>query len=136
MKTFEEDNKLREIIKDLKLESPGKDFTMNVLDRIHKEVPFAFQIRKEPVLGKGFWIILGSFFVIAVVLIIMSGSVSGPEGIIGNFLKSVDTGSAGNTYNSLIKQIGNIPAGIIGILLGSSLLVFLESFLSLKRSKS
>lgn len=135
MKTFEEDIKLREVIKDLNLESPGKDFTLNVLERIHREVPFAFQIKKDPVLGKGFWIIMALFVVIGVLFVVGTTVEPGSDGLIGNFLKSIDTSATDSAYKGIIGKMNQVPAGIIGILLASSILIFLERFLSLKKLK-
>jgi hypothetical protein len=137
MKTFDDDDsKLREIIRDIKLDSPGKDFTMHVLDRIHKEVPFAFQIKKEPMFGRGFWAIIISFVVLGAAIFILSGTMPDTEGTIGKFLGSMNTGSATNTYKGVISFFNGVPAGITGILLASSLLIFLERFLSMKKSKA
>ncbi len=136
MKTFEEDSELREIIRDIKLESPGKDFTMNVLDRIHKEVPFAFQIKKEPLLGMGFWTIVVLFIALGIAMFFFSGSLTGSEGTIGKFLNSVSTTSASGAYKGFLGQLNNVPAGIVGILLASSLLIFIERLFSLKKSKA
>ncbi len=136
MKTIDDDSKLREMIREIKLESPGKDFTLNVLDRIHKEVPFTFQIKKEPLLGKGFWIIVLLFIVLGTAMFVLSGTAGSPEGTIGKFLESVGNNPASGTYRNLMNQLNNVPAGITGILLASSLLIFIERFLSIKRIKA
>jgi hypothetical protein len=58
MKTFEEDKELKQLLKSIKLDKPAPDFTKQVMNRVFQERTMPEQVKAEPVLGKGFWIIL------------------------------------------------------------------------------
>ena len=64
MKTVENDKKLKELLREVKLESPGNDFTMKVMNRVWEEKSIQSRVevvKNERILGKGFWIILVLF---------------------------------------------------------------------------
>ena len=67
MKSFE-DNKLKSLIKDVRLDSPGPNFTNRVMNQIFKENPVLEKIKGEKIFGKGFWIIIGLFAALMAVM--------------------------------------------------------------------
>ena len=129
MKPKYEDQKLKEIFKGLELESPSANFSARVMDRIFEEKAAIEQVKKEPVLGKGFWIIMGLFAGLFAAVFLVSGNAGATEGVFG-FLKQVNTTEVSAGYQSFFEKLGTVPLSIAGILLASSFLLFLERFLN------
>lgn len=129
MKPQIEDKKLKAFLKNAKLESPAADFSARVMNRVFEEKTALEQVKKEPVLGKGFWVIFALFAGLFVaVLLIPAGGVA-PENSI-DLLKGVNTEAVTTGYQSFFERLGAVPLSIAGILLASSLLLFLEKFLT------
>lgn len=131
MKTFEEDKELKQLLKSIKLEKPAPDFTKVVMTRVFQERTMVEQVKAEPVLGKGFWIILALFVLLMTAMVLLSGSNIVPESSV--VLPEVNTEKYMSGYRSFFENFGNLPASIAGIFLAFSLLVFLDRFLSSKR---
>lgn len=132
MKPEIEDKKLKELLKYAKLESPANDFSARVMNRIFEEKAALEQVKSEPVLGRGFWIILALFAGLIAIVAFLSASGASTEGSL-NLLQNVNTEAVKTGYQSVFEKLGAAPLSIAGILLASSLLLFLEKFLS-KRS--
>lgn len=129
MKREIEDKKLKTFLKSGQLESPGVDFSARVMNRVFEEKAALEQVKSEPLLGKGFWIILALFAgLIASVFILQGSGASGGETL--NFLKEVDTTAVATGYQNFFERLGTVPLSIAGILLATSILLFLEKFLS------
>ena len=58
MKTQEKDNELKKLIKGIKLDSPGNDFTTLVMNRVFEEKAALEKVKKERFLAK----VSGLFF--------------------------------------------------------------------------
>ena len=129
-----EDIKLRMLLQDIQLESPDKNFSIRVMDKILRENEAIEKIKAERILGKGFWIILGLFVVLLAIIGLVSSSGSETGGIIDKFFQANKIfGNAGNTandYKSIIERLGSAPIGIAVILVASSVLLFIEPFIS------
>lgn len=132
MKTFEQDNELRQFLKSVKLDTPGADFSARVMNRVFEEQPALEQVKQLPVLGRGFWIIVALFAVLVAAVAIVSGG-SGSAEAAPSLLPQVNTDAVMTGYRSFFDKFTSLPAGITGILLGASLLVFLEKFLGSRR---
>lgn len=129
MKTFEEDKELKQLLKSIKLESPGADFSARVMNRVFAEQPALEQVKSLPVLGKGFWVILALFAILLVAVALVSGGTSSAEQTPA-LLQQFNTDAVLTGYRSFFDKLANLPAGIAGIFIGVSLLVFLEKFLA------
>jgi len=68
MKTQDLDNELKTLIKGIKLDSPGNDFTSAVMSRVFEEKAVMEKIPDERLLGKSFWIILSLFILLFVAI--------------------------------------------------------------------
>lgn len=132
MKPEIEDKKLKELLKYAKPESPGSDFSARVMNRVFEEKAALEQVKSEPVLGRGFWIILALFAGLMAIVAFLSGSGASAESSL-NLLQNVNTEAVKTGYQSVFDKLGTVPLSIAGIFLASSLLLFLEKFLS-KRS--
>ena len=77
MKTTEKDRELQKLIQGIQLDSPGKDFTTLVMNRVFEEKAEIEKIKRETIFGKGFWIILTLFVVLMLAVVVFS--VSGTE---------------------------------------------------------
>ncbi len=132
MKTFEEDKELKSLLKTVKLESPGSGFSMKVMNQIFQEESLLEKIKKERVLGKGFWIILSLFIVLIVAMFIFSSTAESSGSEFSNYIPGLNTNSITQDYEGIFKKLGSVPVSIAGILLASSILVFIEQFLNSK----
>ncbi|MGM0620644.1 MAG: hypothetical protein ACQETJ_06345 [Bacteroidota bacterium] len=129
MKREIEDKKLKAFLKSAQLESPGADFSARVMNRVFEEKAALEQVKSEPLLGKGFWVILALFAgLIAAVFVLQGSGASGGETL--NFLKEVDTSAVATGYQNFFEKLGAAPLSIAGIFLATSILLFLEKFLS------
>lgn len=128
MKTFEEDKELRQLIKSIKLDKPAPDFTRLVMNQVFQEHTSMEQVKAEPLLGKGFWIIVALFGILMVAMFFLSGSSPAAES--GKLLPDISSGELMSGYRAFFENLGSLPASIAGISFGISLLVFLERFLT------
>lgn len=131
MKEFEKDKKLESLIKETRLEKPGHKFALNVMNEIYalestKPIQYRF-----PVLGRNFWILASMFAVLAIILVIVSGTGAGTGGTFNNILP-VETGNVTEGYRNILDQIGNVPVSIAAILTASSMLLIIERILAKK----
>lgn len=129
MKTQDLDNELKSLIKEMKLDSPGKDFTMNVMSRVLEEKAATEQVKNERILGKGFWIILLLFVILIAAMFVFSGNGIQEEGQLSKMLNNVGDGSLTSGYQSVFSKLGTLPLSIGGILLASTVLLFIDRFL-------
>lgn len=128
MKTFEEDKELKQLLKSVKLESPGVDFSARVMNRVFAGQPALGQIKQIPVLGKGFWVILTLFAALLVLVVLFSGGSAASEA--PALLPHVNTEAVMTGYRSFLDKLANLPAWVAGIFMGASLLVLLDKFFS------
>lgn len=136
MKQIEEDKAFREVIRDLKLDSPGENFTMSVINRIHKEVPASIQTRKEPSLGKEFWIVILLFMVLSLTIFLLTQPAQESGRLMDRFLNPAGAETANALFRRVTYSFLKIPAGISGILAASSLLIFIERIFSPRGAKA
>jgi hypothetical protein len=129
MKTQDLDNELKSLIKGVKLDSPGNDFTSKVMSRVLEEKVVMEQVKDEKILGKGFWIIVALFILLIVSMFVFSGSGIQEDGQLSKILNSVGDGSISSGYQSVFSNLGTLPLSIGGILLATSILVFIDRFL-------
>jgi hypothetical protein len=127
MKTFEEDLELKQLLKNVKTESPGSDFSARVMKQIFAEQAALERVRKEPVLGKGFWVILSLFAVLIAAVALSPGAPA--SNITPALLSEINTDAVMTGYRSFFEKLGGLPVSIAGIFLATSLLVFLEKIL-------
>lgn len=129
MKTQDLDNELRNLIKEIKLDSPRKDFTSEVMSRVLEEKTAMEQVKNERILGKGFWIILSLFIILIAAMFVFSGNGVQENGQLSKMLSNVGDGSITSGYQSVFSKLGSLPLSIGGILLASSVLLFIDKFL-------
>ena len=132
MKKFEDDRELRELIKSIHLDKPAPDFARHVMNSVFQERNLIEQVKAEPVLKIGFWIILALFGVLFAAMMLLSGS--SPAAETYNLLPDVGSQEFMNGYRSFFERLGSLPASLAGISMGFSLLIFLERYLSSKRT--
>jgi hypothetical protein len=128
MKTFEEDKELKQFLRSVKLESPADGFSARVMNRVFEEKAALEQVKQEPVLGRGFWIILALFAALFAVIALVSGTPATESA--PSILPEINTDAVLTGYRSFFDKLGALPAGIAGIFMASSLLILLEKLLS------
>ena len=129
MKTQDLDNEMRSLIKGVNLESPGNDFTLNVMNRVYEEKLVVEKVKDEKLLGKGFWIILFLFVALIAAMFISSSSGVQTDGQLSKLLDGSGNSALSQGYQSFFSNLGTMPLSIGGILLATSVLVFLDKFL-------
>ncbi len=130
MKTLENDTELKNLIKGIKLDSPGSDFTSKVMNRVFEEKPVVEIVKNEKILGRGFWIILLLFVLLFVAMFVFSQGGVADEGQLSKLLNSANDGAFSKGYESIFSNLGSLPLSIGGILLATSVLLFIDRFLS------
>ena len=123
-----EDIKLKILLREMKLESPRADFASRVMDKILEEDVVLEKIKSERILGKGFWIILILFVALLVAMLILQNTALSSEGQINQLFKGIDSTASG--YQSFFEKLGSIPLSVAGILVASSILLFIDRFIS------
>jgi hypothetical protein len=129
MKTQDLDNELKTLIKGIKLDSPGNDFTSMVMNRVFEEKAAMEKVTNEKLLGKGFWVILFLFVLLFIALFVFSPAGSADESLWSKMLSSADGGALSQGYQSFFSNLGTLPLSIGGILFASSILIFIDKFL-------
>ncbi len=135
METTDKDQELKKLLKSMQPESPGKDFSARVMHRIFQEKAALEQVKKAPVLGRGFWIILALFAGLYLVGIFLSGDAGAGESTF-SYLNGAGREAISSGYQQLASKLETLPASIAGILLASSLLLLLENYLQLRSGRS
>lgn len=124
-----EDIKLKAILNEMKLESPEVNFSVRVMNKIFEENTVLEKMKSQRILGKGFWIIMILFVVLFAAIIILNNSGVQPESQISNLLPQLN-GDVSTGYQSIFEKIGAVPLSIVGILMASSVLLFLDKFIN------
>ena len=129
MKTQDLDNELKSLIKGVKLDSPGSDFTSKVMSRVYEEKMAMEKVKDENLLGKGFWIIFFLFVALIAAMFVFSSSGTQTEGELSKLLSGANDGALSQGYQSFFSNLGSLPLSIGGILLASSFLILIDKFL-------
>lgn len=129
MKTQDLDNELKSLIKGVKLDSPGNDFTSKVMGRIYEEKVAMEKVKDDKLLGKGFWIILSLFVILIAAMFVFSSTGVQTEGQLSKLLSGANDGALSQGYQSFFSNLGSLPLSIGGILMASSILLLIDKFL-------
>lgn len=124
-----EDIKLKALLQEMKLDSPTSNFSVRVMNRILEEDSVLEKIKSERILGKGFWIITILFIILLLIVFVSSNLGTGAESqtpeILQKLQNGLDTG-----YQSFFQKLGTTPISIAGILIASSVLLFVDKFIN------
>jgi hypothetical protein len=133
------DKQFEQLMKGINIDSPSKDFSFKVMERIQAEAVVQKHSLVEdyqPVISKRTWIILIAAFALLMVYI----TVSGPEttqvkeprfwSAISGSLQKVDTKGVSNIWQSATGLFASIPTMAYLILMASLALWTLDSFLA------
>ena len=133
MKTFEEDKKLKSVVKTIKLDSPKDNFTVRVMNKIFQEVSVLEKLKNERIFGKSFWIILAMFIMLfgAMAYFAVNGATNGEN--LPKLLGDINSSGAVAEYQTILQRLGTFPLSIAGILIASSFLLFFDRFLNSKK---
>ena len=123
-----EDIKLKILLQEMKLESPGADFSSRVMDKILEEDLVLEKIKSERILGKGFWIILILFVALLAAMFLLQNTTSETGGQLNQFFSTVNNATSG--YQSFFEKLGTVPLSVAGILIATSVLLFIDRFIS------
>jgi hypothetical protein len=129
MKTLENDTELKNLIKGIKLDSPGSDFTSKVMNRVFEEKPVVEIVKNEKLLGRGFWVILSLFALLFLAMFITSNTGIQEDGQLSDLFGKIGSSSLTSGYQSVFSNLGSLPLSIGGILFASSLLILIDKFL-------
>jgi hypothetical protein len=124
-----EDIKLKALLNEMKLESPSANFSVRVMNKIFEENNVFEQIKKEKVLGTGFWIIMILFIALLATIVFLSNSGAEMDGQITTLFSNFNNG-ASSDYQTFFEKLGGVPISVVGILIAVSTLLFIERFIS------
>jgi len=138
MSTSENDKRLKKMIKGIRLESPGPDFSSKVMEAILAETQKKPGFGTEPFLGKKFWILVTLFIGLAAVFMLFYRTEPGTGSIQQLFstLPSPDWSPIKNLFSSSIGKEGSITWTVFVVMLGASGLIFADKIFAGKRSFS
>jgi hypothetical protein len=138
MNTLETDKKLKRMIKGIRLESPGPDFTTRVMDAIFTETQKKPGFVTEPLLGKRFWILVTLFIGLAATFVLVQGVQPGNGSFQQLFLKiqAVDLSPVKNLFSFSFSKTGSMTWTLIIVILGASGLIFADKLFTGKHSLS
>jgi hypothetical protein len=128
MKTSEKDKNLKKMIQGIRLESPGPDFSLRVMEGILAETQKKPNYTAEPFLGKKFWILVTLFIglALAFMLFYKADPGSGSFQHLFSSLPSPHWSPADNFFSSLIGKEGSLTWTLIVVILGASGLIFAD----------
>lgn len=134
MKRNINEQELKQMIRHTVLESPGDDFTSRVMVAIASKAS-ASASKRDPLLGKSFWIFVALFAVLGLVLSVIQGINPIPDSGIGANLGFDWSPQLPQMMRSTFAQIGrqlsSLPAGLAYIMLTSTALLIADKFWSL-----
>jgi hypothetical protein len=135
MNTSENDKKLKKIIKGIRLESPGSDFSSKVMEAILAETQKKPGFGTEPFLGKRFWILVTLFIGLAAIFMLFYKSEPGNGSFQQLFstLPSPDWSPIKNLFSSSIGKAGSLSWTVIAVMLGASGLIFADKLFAGKQ---
>jgi hypothetical protein len=122
----QEDIKLRILLQEIELESPDKNFSSRVMNKILQENEAIEKIKSERILGKGFWIFLILFIALLGIIWFFSPSPAETTGIMDQYLGTL---SLRNDYQSFFAKLGVLPQSVVGIFAASSILLFIDKII-------
>lgn len=124
-----EDIKLKALLNEMKLESPSPKFSVQVMNKIFEEDSVLERIKKEKVLGKGFWVIIILFIVLLAAIVLLSNSGVQADGQIANLFPEANS-SVSTGYQTFFEKMGSVPLSVVGILIAASALLFIDRLIS------
>jgi len=124
-----EDIKLKALLQSMKLEKPHEDFSARVMNRIFEESNVLETIKAQRVLGRGFWIFILIFAAFMVVTFFVMNSGVPAAGDSSQLIPALNSGIS-ESYNNFFNKLGTVPLSIAGILIASSILLFIDRIIS------
>ena len=125
-----EDIKLKALLQDMKLESPGAGFSARVMNKIFEESNALETIKAQRVLGKGFWLFVALFAVLLATIYFVTSNGMAADNMAQSLLPSLD-GNVSESYENFFSKLGAVPLSVAGILIAASILVFIDRIISL-----
>ena len=138
MKSEENDIRLKQLLKEIRLESPGPEFASKVMGAILAEPEKKPAFVTEPFLGKKFWILLSAFVVPLILLLVFSAPETG-TGMMQQFFSRVpspDLRPVRELFSSALGQQGSLTWTIMLILLGGSGLILADKLFEKRKTFS
>jgi hypothetical protein len=131
MITIENDKELKKWMKDIRLESPGPEFSSKVMEAILTETEKKLSFVAEPVLGKKFWILVILFVALIVFFILFPGEKTASHtGLIQQLFSGIPKPDW-NPINHLISEFatktGSLTWTLAAVMLGASILIIADN---------
>ena len=133
------DKQFEQLMKEIHIDSPSKDFSLKVMERIQAEAAVqkhAILEEYQPVISRKVWVILIVGFISLVIYILYSGQET-PQGSNTNIwsslpdaLQMMNTKGISNLWQSVNGLISSIPSVTYLIILASMALWTLDLFLT------
>ncbi|GAP70226.1 hypothetical protein BA6E_12440 [Bacteroidales bacterium 6E] len=138
MKNIDDDRELRKLMKGVKLEKPDSGFESLVMQAVLAEAAHQKARASEPILGMKFWIFVGAFVAIAVVMVLFGGTESGnPSALSSGLLERFPAATLDEVkggFSRLWSSISGLPVTLAIIMAASSFLILADKYFSSRHS--
>jgi len=138
MKTIDNDKELRRIMKEIKLEKPGAGFSSVVMNAVMAEAAKKSAYRTEPVLGIKFWIFVGLFVALAIVLMLFGNSEpSAGKAIASELMEKFPATDLSPVKNGVARfwvTLSGLPATLAAIMIATSALILADKYFSARHN--
>ena len=128
MKTINNDREFKKLMKGISLDKPSSGFSSMVMEAVYAEA--SLSKKAEPLLGMKFWIFVALFALLAILLIIVSGSgVHSESEITGRLLERFPIPAipeAKGGFSRIMDSITGFPVTVGAIMIAASLLILAD----------
>lgn len=138
MKNFDDDKELRKLIKGVKLEKPDSGFQSMVMQAVMAEASRQKSQTNEPILGAKFWIFVGLFVGLGIVMMILGSLESGDSsalssGLLERLPAAPIEGVKGG-FSKFRDSITGLPITLAIVMAVSSFLILADKYFSSRHS--
>ena len=134
MKTTDNDTELKKMIREIRLESPGPDFSTKVMQAVLAEARGKPVYTTEPLLGRKFWMLVALFVALAIAFMLFFGNETTLEnGTIQQWLSGLhmpDLNPVKNILIDIFGKIGSLHWIVAAVMSVASVLILADKFLT------
>lgn len=137
MKNINDDRELRKLMKGVKLEKPGPGFQSMVMQAVLAEAAHQKARAFEPILGMKFWISVGLFVALAVVMMLFGGAETGDSTLSAGLLERFPSAPLDEVKGGFTKfwsSLSGLPVTLAIVMAVSSFLILADKFFGSRHS--
>lgn len=139
MKQCNDDPELRDLIKNIRIESPGPEFKEKVMDMVRISVQAQSMTSGRPLLGKSFWV-FGGFFILIMLLASLTVTENSvpPASFFRNMFVNItwpDILPIQEVMRKIVEAAGKVPMVVTATLLTASVLIFADRLFTFREKQ-